>query len=278
MTHLTLNVGVFAFIMKGHYLNIKYLQECIIFEIKIRRKCCKFICLYRSPSQTNGEYKSFLKNFELTLDKTHGDNPFMISVLAGFNAKSNNWCKNDTTSHEDSMFDAVTSNYGLHQLNQEPTHILNSSFSCNDLIFTCQPNLVLESGNHSSLHQNCYHQVVFAKFNLSIFYPPPCERTIWFYKKANPELIWRAIYEFDRIRALSNVNLDEKVCHFTETLLNTIHNFTPHEKTVCDKRNPPWINNEIKRIINGRILLTNHTAVLIEMCFFMRVLNFSKTN
>ena len=32
-----------------------------------------------------------------------------------FNAKSNNCCKNDTSFHEGSMTDAVTSNYGLHQ-------------------------------------------------------------------------------------------------------------------------------------------------------------------
>ena len=40
-------------------------------------------------------------------------------LLGDFNAKSNNWCKNDITSHEGSMIDAVTSNYGLHQLFQE---------------------------------------------------------------------------------------------------------------------------------------------------------------
>ena len=49
----------------------------------------------------------------------------MISVLGYFNAKSNNWCENDITSHEASMIDTVTSNYGLHQLIQEPTHIHN---------------------------------------------------------------------------------------------------------------------------------------------------------
>ena len=54
-------------------------------------------------SQTNDEFKSFLKNFELALNKTHEDNLFMISVLGDFNAKSNNWCKNDITSHEGSM-------------------------------------------------------------------------------------------------------------------------------------------------------------------------------
>ena len=43
-------------------INIKYVQECITFEITIGRKCCKFICLYRSPSHTNDEFESFLKN------------------------------------------------------------------------------------------------------------------------------------------------------------------------------------------------------------------------
>ena len=83
----------------------------------------KFICLCRSPSQTNDEFETFLKNFELTLDKIHEGNPFMISVFGDFNAKSNNLCKNDITSNEGSMIDAVTSTYGLHQLIQELTHI-----------------------------------------------------------------------------------------------------------------------------------------------------------
>ena len=66
-------------------INIKDLQECITFQIKIGRKCCKFICIYRSPSQTNDKFESFLKNFEFTLDIIHEDNPFMIFVLGDFN-------------------------------------------------------------------------------------------------------------------------------------------------------------------------------------------------
>ena len=64
----------------------------------------------------------------------------MISVLGDSNAKSSNWCKIDTTSHEGPMIDAVTSNYGLHQLIQEQTHIHNFPSPCIDLIFTSQPN------------------------------------------------------------------------------------------------------------------------------------------
>ena len=104
----------------------------------------------------------------------------------------------------------------------------------------------MESGIHSSLHSNCHNQLVFAKVNLSVLYPPPYKKTNWFYKKANPELIRRAVNEFYCIRALSNVCIDEKVCYFTETLLNIIHSFIPHKRIVSDDRGPTWIKNEIK--------------------------------
>ena len=55
----------------------------------------------------------------------------------------------------------------------------------------------MESGTHSSLHSNCHHKIVLAKFNLSIFYPPTYERTVWYYERANTELIRRAIDQFD---------------------------------------------------------------------------------
>ena len=97
----------------------------------------------------------------------------------------------------------------------------------------------MESRFQSSLHPNLHYRVVFAKFNLSILYPPPYEGTVWVYDKANPELIRRAINEFDWIRALSKVSIEKKVCYFTETLFNIIHNFIPHERTVCDDRDPP---------------------------------------
>ena len=143
-----------------------------------------------------------------------------------------------------------------------------------DLIFTSQPNLIMESGVYSSLHSNCHHQEVFAEFNLSILYPPHYKRT----EKANPELMRRAINEFDWIRALSNVSINKESLLVHRNAI--IHNFIPHERIVCDNRDPPWMNNEIKKLINEtlrRICFTNNnTTVLIEMCFFSKSLNFCK--
>ena len=69
----------------------------------------------------------------------------------------------------------VTSQIGLHEIIKEPTHSVGDFSACIDMIFTRQPNLVMEFKDHSSLHPNCHHQLTFAKFNFKIHYPPPYE-------------------------------------------------------------------------------------------------------
>ena len=85
---------------------------------------------------------------------------------------------------------------GLQQLINEPTHLTGKSSLCIDLNFTSQPNPVMESGVHSSLHPNCRHQIVFARFVLKMFHPPPYRHEIWHYNKANIDLIPRSIHQF----------------------------------------------------------------------------------
>ena len=89
-------------------------------------------------------------------------------MLNQFNVKSSNCYNHDKTSYEGSNIDTITSQFGVQQLIKEPTHILTDSSSCIDLLFTSQPNLVMESGVHSSLH----HQIIHAKINFKVHYPP----------------------------------------------------------------------------------------------------------
>ena len=106
---------------------------------------------------------------------------------------------------------SITSQFELHQLIKEPTHLLESYSSCIDLIFTSHPNTVAQSGIHPSLYPNCHHQIIFAKFNLKIYYTPPYLTEVWHYKEANADLIKRAINNFNWEKAFSNTNITEKV-------------------------------------------------------------------
>ena len=80
------------------------------------------------------------------------------------------------------------------------------------------------------------------------FFSPPTH-PIQFYGRTNTELIRSAIDRFDWLRALSNAIVDETVYFFTKRLLNIIQNFFPHETIICDDRDPPWINKEIKKLM-----------------------------
>ena len=155
-------------------LDLKYLQKCINLGLIIGDNLWCFIIIYRSPSQTQDDFENFMKNVELNLDKINLKN-LLTAALGDFNAKSQTWFKNDKTSYEGSKLDILTCSHGLYQLINELTHLLESSSSCIDLIFTSQPKLVMESGVLPSLHPNCHHQLVFAKFNLSIL----LSSTLW---------------------------------------------------------------------------------------------------
>ena len=90
------------------------------------------------------------------------------------------------------LFSLMSSN-GFPQLIHEPTHIQANSSSCIDLVFTDQPNLSVNSGAHASLYPNCHHQIVHSSFNLNINYPPPYQRLLWDYKKADSKNIRKAL-------------------------------------------------------------------------------------
>ena len=39
---------------------------------------------------------------------------------------------------------------------------------------------------------------------------------------------------------------------FNRTIKNILSNYIPHEITICDDRDPTWINNKVKELINEK--------------------------
>ena len=101
-------------------------------------------------------------------------------LLGNFNSECTNWYKHDKTNFEGIAIENISSQCELYQVINEPTHILENSSSYIDLIFTSQPILITELVQ-PSLDPNCHHQIIYAKFNLKVHYPPPYEREVWYY-------------------------------------------------------------------------------------------------
>ena len=173
-------------------------------------------------------------------------------LLGDFNAKHKNCCSDDRPTQEGYKTDNVASQFLVSQIIKEPTHITKSFSSYIDLIFTNQPNLVTDSRVHPSLHSNCYHQIVYAKFNFKIVYPPPYERHIWHYNHTKPESIRKALEVFDWQKAFSGKTINEKVSILTNTIINIMSNYVPNEVVTIDDRESPRINDKIKNLIQTK--------------------------
>ena len=118
-------------------------------------------------------------------------------LLGDYNTRNTKWYHHDITTTEGIQYETTTTIYGLQQLTDEPTHIRKNSSSCTDLIFTNQPNLIVHRGTHPSLHENCQHQITYAKARLRVEYPPPCKCHVWNYAKVNVNEINKAISQFN---------------------------------------------------------------------------------
>ena len=215
------------------------------------------VLLYGSPSQTQDEFDIFLINLEQSIGDIIVKNPLFVLITGDFNVRSSNWWKNDFSTSEGTQVDSLTTSYGLSQMISDPTHILPSSSSCIDLIFTNQSNLVTESGVYPSLHPKCHHQIVFAKFSLKEKYPPLYERLIWEYKNADTASINRAIDIFDWGNSFKGKNVHEQVHFFNKTILNIFHNYIPNKTILCNDKDPPWFNNEIRKILTKKMRYSN---------------------
>ena len=224
------------------------LPEYIVYEIQLNRKKYFFAVVYRRPSHNQNEFDNFTINFELMLSKMHAENPYCIIITGDFNCRSTQWWENDIENNEGKLFEPLTSDLGLHQLISEPTHLMGSSRSCIDLIFTDQPNLVLESGVHPSLHEQCHHQIVYGKLSVSNIKLPPYTRTAWYYDKADFLAIIKSIEMFRWQEHLDNLIFpNEQVELLNEVLLNIYSNFIPNKLKTIRPHQAPWITEKKNR-------------------------------
>ena len=53
-------------------------------------------------------------------------------------------------------------------------------------------------------------------------------------------------------RRFANSDVNEKVYLCNKTIKNIVSNYICHETIICNDKDPPWINNNIKKLINDK--------------------------
>ena len=198
-----------------------------------------------------------MSNLQLLLNDINYQKPSLSVVAGDFNSTCSSWWSNDINTTEGLIFFSLTSSNGFSQLIHDRTHIQANSSSCIDLVFSDQPNLSVNSGVHASLHPNCHHQIVHSSFKLNIYYLPPYQRLIWDYKKADANIIRKALDTVNWKRLFDSKKINEQVIALNETIL-----YVTNKYITIDDKDPVWMNENIKSKIKTKIVLNGQTSSL----------------
>ena len=129
----------------------------LVTEIRLENEKCFPTCSYRSPSQNQHEFENFFTNVYTLMDYINNELP-TCSVLTGdFNSRYSKWSSNDITNANGRAHDTLTSSVGYKQIINDPTHPVNNSFSCIDLIFCDNLNICTNYGVDLSIFEKCHH-------------------------------------------------------------------------------------------------------------------------
>ena len=94
-----------------------------------------------------------------------------------------------------------------------------------------------------------YIKTVITKSHLKVKYPPPYQRLVCNFRKSNNDAVKRAIELVNWNSLFSHKNVHEQIVIFNQALMNIFSNYRPNKLITIDDKDPPWINDYIKRKI-----------------------------
>ena len=104
------------------------------------------------------------------------------------------------------------------------------NFSCMDLIFCNNQNLISNYEADPSIFEKCHHNIIFGKIDIHILLPSSYVREVWNYSRLSIKNIQKAVLKFYWKRAFEKLSVDEKVNLLNEILLDIPQYYIPNKK------------------------------------------------
>ena len=216
--------------------------ESVWLEIRLKNKAVLLGTFYRAPNSSIDVHNKIESSIDLAFD-TNIPN---IIITGDFNY---NYSNISSRRKATSLFDQ----YGLVQFIDEPTHFTETSDSIIDLLLARNISSVILSGvGDAFLDQNVrYHCPIYAVFNFDKCKQHCFKRTIWKYDDGNYDLLKQYVRDFDW-SSLKNDNINTYAEDVTSKILELCKLTIPNKLITVRPLNPPWFNNEIRKIIRKR--------------------------
>ena len=204
--------------------------------------------MHRTPSQTVDEFNLFLDRLELTVENFQAKNPDCIIITGDFNRRTQQWWSGDIEDPHGTALDDLIQNKNLSQ----PTHIINDSSFCIDLIITSQPFLFVEQGIQPSLFKNCHHEIIHGKLNLLVPPPPVFNHKLWDYNNADIYTLHDKLRRVNWYALFSGLDVNMMAKTFIDLVLPAITDTIPNKLITCNSNDPPRMTTEIKTTIRRK--------------------------
>ena len=128
-------------------------------------------CIYCSPNQSHDNFDDFCTKFDLLLSNINHEFPLCSIVTGDFNARCSRRWQNDITNSAGQEIDSLTLSAGYKQIIDKPTHVVNNSMSCIDLLFCTNQTTISNYGVDVSIFDKCHHNIIFGKVNIRVLIP-----------------------------------------------------------------------------------------------------------
>ena len=156
------------------------MQEAIVTEISVKNEACFFTCFIGHQVKVMTSLKT--SELNLLLTNINNNQPACSILMGDFNAKYSKWCSSDENDIAGLEIDNITTTAGYSQLINKPTHFINGTSSCIDLIFSSNVSFIRNYGIEQSIYEKCHHNITYGTLDFNVPLPPPYYREIWDFK------------------------------------------------------------------------------------------------
>ena len=151
----------------------------LVCEITINKKKVIVSVTYRQHHDSKIELETFMADYKEMCNLVTAENPLCALYIGDLNCRFSEFWIGDIDNDAGNHLATVLNDTGLHQLVHKPTHFVNDSKSCLDLVITDQPNLINECSMLPSLHTTCHHAINHIVLNINNPTPPAYKRKTW---------------------------------------------------------------------------------------------------
>ncbi len=207
--------------------------EMLWLELNVLNKKIMFGVYYRAPGMSALEVDEFISTgIDQTLDKVLCDNPDIIICIGDFNDKCMSWDGNHSESEMGYKFYNCINDNNLFQMVDELTKVTDSCSSCLDLIINNSPGYF---DNVSTLPplSDLDRNVINGTINFVDSTATKLYKEVWYYDKADWELIDRVLFNTHWHNFTNEDSVDEILEAFYEIIYRVIDDYIPHRDRQC---------------------------------------------